>query len=186
MQDTAVAVVNDDIWTPISNRMKYAYAYTFVHMPSHYFLQCWKQSIGRTKAAGLEIHMFRLHRERACGNNTVASFCCCQGSLGVRRVDIRYTLLWKERWRHLPDIRHRHADLISRECFEDLMTKRNKVLHFFPCFFFTAFPREEVSNVLKAEGFSTFPCPLLFRLPFYYLGLGHRRRATPGLAWRSS
>ncbi len=46
--------------------------------------------------------------------------------------------------------------------------------------FFTAFPHEEITNALKAWGFSTFPCPLLFRLPFYYL------RASPGSAWRSS
>ncbi len=29
-------------------------------------------------------------------------------------------------------------------------------------YFFTAFPHEEVSDALKAQGFSTFPCPLLF------------------------
>ncbi len=51
---------------------------------------------------------------------------------------------------------------------------------------FTAFRNDENSHALKAQGFSSLPCPLLFRLHFHYLCLRHRRRACPRLAWRSS
>ncbi len=47
--------------------------------------------------------------------------------------------------------------------------------------FFTAYPHVEVCNALKASGFSTFLCPLLIQLPFYYLSRDHRR-SSPELA----
>ncbi len=49
----------------------------------------------------------------------------------------------------------------------------------FVFFFILRIPIVEVSNALKAWGFSTFLCPLLIQLPFCYLGPEHHRRSSP-------